>query len=113
MGDAAPLGPPRGSGQHHACGAPAQMPGAQPRRERLAVHARQLALEPGVRLLHRPRRPLLRGLEQAHRSALDDHVHRTPRLGQWVLISGSWYDTNLPANVLISLVSALGLEPRT
>src|SRR5215213_9347524 len=67
------------------------MPGAQPRRERLAVHARQLALEPGVRLLHRPCRPLLRGLEQAHRAALDHHVHRTPRLGQWVLISGTWY----------------------
>src|SRR5829696_6226297 len=52
----------------------------------------QLALEPGVRLLHRPCRPLLRGLEQAHRTALDDHVHRTPRLGQWVLISGTWYN---------------------
>jgi hypothetical protein len=38
------------------------------------------SLEPGVRLLHRPCRPLLRGLEQAHRTALDDHVHRTPRL---------------------------------
>src|SRR5215203_2599706 len=35
----APLGSPRGSGQHHARGAPAQMPGAQPRRERLAVLA--------------------------------------------------------------------------
>ena len=32
-------------------------------------------------------RPLLRGLEQAHRATLDDHVHRPPRLGQWVLIS--------------------------
>src|SRR5215203_4840696 len=34
---------------------------------------------------------MLRGLEQAHRAALDDHVHRPTRLGQWVLISGSWY----------------------
>ena len=34
---------------------------------------------------------VLRGLEQAHRAALDDHVHRPTRLGQWVLISGSWY----------------------
>src|SRR3954468_9077724 len=49
------------------------------------------SLEPGVRILHRPCRPLLRGLEQAHRAALDDHVHRPTRLGQWVLISGSWY----------------------
>src|SRR5829696_4578272 len=49
------------------------------------------SLEPRVRILHRPCRPLLRGLEQAHRAALDDHVHRPTRLGQWVLISGSWY----------------------
>src|SRR4051794_256108 len=39
-GRMAPLGRPRGSRQHHARAAPAQMPGAQPRRERLAVHAR-------------------------------------------------------------------------
>src|SRR5829696_3740581 len=39
-GRMAPLGRPRASRQHHARGAPAQMPGAQPRRERLAVHAR-------------------------------------------------------------------------
>src|SRR3954449_3134611 len=26
-----------------------------------------------------------------HRAALDDHVHRPTRVGQWVLISGSWY----------------------
>src|SRR5215207_11279117 len=49
------------------------------------------SLEPGVRILHRPCRPLLPGLDQAHRAALDDHVHRPTRLGQWVLISGSWY----------------------
>ena len=36
-------------------------------------------------------RLVLRGLEQAHRAALDDHVHRPTRLGQWVMISGSWY----------------------
>src|SRR3954453_23183264 len=51
------------------------------------------SLEPGVRILHRPCRPLLRGLEQAHRAALDDHVHRPTRLGQWVLIMGSWYSS--------------------
>ena len=31
------------------------------------------------------------GLEQAHRSALDHHVHRPARLGAPVLISGTWY----------------------
>jgi FtsP/CotA-like multicopper oxidase with cupredoxin domain len=34
---------------------------------------------------------LLRGLEQAHRSALAYHVHRITRLGSSVLISGTWY----------------------
>src|SRR3954463_1618446 len=58
------------------------------------------SLEPGVRILHRPCRPLLRGLEQAHRAALDDHVHRPTRLGQWVLISGSWYE---PASAVASM----------
>src|SRR3954467_12798529 len=102
-GRMAPLGRPRASRQHHARGAPAQMPGTQPRRERLAVHARQLALEPGVRILHRPCRPLLRGLEQAHRAALDDHVHRPTRVGQWVLINGSWYKISEPGNGPFSL----------
>src|SRR5881628_1216921 len=60
------------------------------------------SLEPGVRILHRPCRPLLRGLEQAHRAALDDHVHRPTRLGQWVLISGSWYKGRLPAGASAS-----------
>jgi len=36
-------------------------------------------------------RPLLRGLEQARRSTLDLHVHRTPPMGPWVLITGNWY----------------------
>ena len=33
------------------------------------------------------RRPLLRGLEQARRSTLADHVHRPSQLGPWVLIN--------------------------
>ena len=51
--------------------AAAQMPRAQPGRERLAVHARQLALEPRLQILRRSPRPLLRRLEQARRPALD------------------------------------------
>ena len=35
----------------------------QPRRERLAVHARQLALQPRLQVLRRDRRPVLRRLE--------------------------------------------------
>ena len=35
----------------------------------------------------------LRGVEQAHGSALAHHVHRTARLGSPVLINGTWYKT--------------------
>ena len=50
-------------------------------RERLAVHARQLALEPHLSVWRGPCRPLLRSLEQARRPALVHHLHRTSRLG--------------------------------
>src|SRR4051795_13697557 len=63
----------------------------EPGREHLAVHAGELDLEPDLRLLQRHPRPLLRGVEQAHRSALAHHVHRTARLGSPVLINGTWY----------------------
>src|SRR5262249_50651507 len=59
--------------------------------ERLAVHARQLALQPHLQILRRSRRPLLRGMEQARRSALAHHVHRTAPMGPRVLINGIWY----------------------
>ncbi len=51
----------------------------------------QLAIEPRLQLPRRYRRPLLRRLEQAHRSALENHVDRTPRMGPSVMISGTWY----------------------
>src|SRR5580693_1720404 len=67
------------------------MPRAELAGKRMAIHARKLALEPDLQILRRHRRPLLRRLEQAHRSALADHVARTTRLGPWVLIRESWY----------------------
>ena len=67
------------------------MPGTEPPGKRLAVHARKLALEPGLQILQRHRRPLLRRMEQTHRPALADHVDRYPRLGLPVVISESWY----------------------
>src|SRR5277367_1200709 len=67
------------------------MSGAQSAGKRLAVPARQLALKPNLQILRRPRRPLLRGLEQARRSTLADHVHRPSQLDPWVLINESWY----------------------
>src|SRR5271163_2639199 len=71
------------------------MPGTEPAGKRLAVHARQLALEPNLQILRRHRRPLSRCLEQAHRSALADHVHRTAPMGLCVMISESWYKSLL------------------
>src|SRR5215471_3094404 len=82
--------PPR-AGQYHHHSAAAEVPRAQPGRERLAVHARQLALQPHLQILRRSRRPLLRGMEQARRSALAHHVHRTAPMGPRVLINGIWY----------------------
>src|SRR5215831_14304168 len=82
--------PPR-AGQYHHHSAAAEVPRAQPGRERLAVHARQLALQPHLQILRRSRRPLLCGMEQARRSALAHHVHRTAPMGTRVLINGIWY----------------------
>jgi hypothetical protein len=77
--------------QHHPHRSAAQMRRAQSGGKRLAVHARQLALESRLQILRGSRRPLLRRLEQAHRSALEDHVHRATPLGPRVLIKGIWY----------------------
>src|SRR5262249_35237747 len=83
--------PPPRPGQYHHHSAAAEVPRAQPGRERLAVHARQLALQPHLQILRRSRRPLLCGMEQARRSALAHHVHRTAPMGPRVLINGIWY----------------------
>src|SRR4030095_7066591 len=48
----------------------------------LAVHAPELVVKPDLQILRRYRRPLLLRLEHAHRSALEDHVQRAPRLGE-------------------------------
>ena len=68
-------------GQHHPPAAAAALARAQPGRERLAVPARQLALEPRLQRLRRHRRPLLRCLERPHRPAMAHQIHRPPNLG--------------------------------
>src|SRR3712207_599628 len=83
--------PAGGAAEHHLGPAAAQVPRAQRDGERLAVHARQLAVEPRVPVLRGHRRPLLPRLEQARRPAVAHHVHRAARLGAGVLISGTWY----------------------
>ena len=96
-GRLASLRPPDRSAQHHTHPIAGKMPGAEPAGKRLAVHARQLALEPNLQILRRHRRPLLRRLEQAYRSALADHVHRTARMGLCVMISDAWYNQTVRA----------------
>ncbi len=66
-------------------------PRVEPSREHLAVHARQLAFEPRLQILRRHPRPLLLRMEQAHRYALENHVHRNKRMGISVLITETWY----------------------
>src|SRR5262249_20901729 len=92
--------PPRAGQYHHHCAA-AEVPRAQPGREHLAVHARQLALQPHLQLLRRSRRPLLCGMEQARRPALAHHVHRTAPMDPRVLINGIWYKSS---DQLLSLI---------
>src|SRR5207245_2158037 len=53
----------------------------------LAVHASELVVKPDLQIIRRYRRPLLLRLEHAHRSTLEDHVHRAPRLGERGLLN--------------------------
>jgi hypothetical protein len=76
---------------HVAPGAHAVLLLEQAGRERVAVHARQLALQPHLHIIRRCRRSLLLCLEQACRSALAHHDLGATHLGAQVLISESWY----------------------
>src|SRR5436190_20732667 len=78
--------------QPHAGAAASPSARIEPGREHLAVSARELVVEPRVRLLPRYRRSLLRRVEQAHRPALAHHVHRPPRLAQCMTLSAGWYE---------------------
>jgi len=84
-----------GSRQHHANPIAAKVTRVEPGRKYLVVHARQLALEPGLQILRRHPRSLLLRLEQAHRYALEDNVHRDKRMGLSVVISETWYKFGL------------------
>src|SRR4051794_15604479 len=78
----------------HLNAAAAEVARAQPGRKHLAVHPRQLALQPHLPILSRHRRSLLLCLEPPRRPAVDNHVHRPAQLGTLVLISGtSWTKT--------------------
>src|SRR5271165_3924458 len=107
-GRLASLRPPRRPAQHHAHLAARKVPRTEPAGKRMAVHARQLAVEPSLQILRRHRQPLLRRLEQARRSALENHLHRNARLGVWVLISESWYNEIVAIPALLDMLSIEG-----
>ena len=87
----APFPQARRATEHNARPAAPEMPRAQRRRERLAIYARQLAIQPCLPHPTRHCRSLLRCMEQTRQPALADNVYRPPRLGAWVLISEFWY----------------------
>src|SRR3954462_6078152 len=97
-GRMAPHQGPRRAGQPHAGAAASPSARIEPGREHLAFSARELVVEPRVRLLPRHRRSRLRRVEPPHRPALDHHVHRPPGLGQCIqcmMISAGWYNLSL------------------
>ncbi len=77
--------------QHHHPAVAAKGARTEPGREPLAVHARQLALQPRLPIPRSDRRSVLRGLEPAARPALAHHVHRTARLGSCMIVNAGWY----------------------
>jgi hypothetical protein len=54
---------------------------SRPLPRRWRVHAPELAVESHLQILRRHRRTLLLCLEHPDQSAVEDHVHRKPRLG--------------------------------
>ena len=67
--------------QHHASALAAKGARTEPRGEHMAVHARQLAVQSRFQIIRRYPHPLLRRMEQPHRSAVAHHVHRAAAMG--------------------------------
>src|ERR1700751_4881059 len=70
-----------GPAQHLADAIAAAFTRAEQPGKHLAIHAPELGLKPRLQILRRYRRSLLPRLEHPHRSALEDHVHRSSRMG--------------------------------
>lgn len=77
--------------QYHLAASAAAVTGIQSDRKRLAVHARQLAIKQDLQFLLRHRRTLLLRLEQTHRRAMEDYVHRFAKMGSPMIHYGNWY----------------------
>ena len=63
----------------------------EPHGKYLAVHVRQLAVEPKPQILRRNCRAFLRCLERAYQIAVKDHVHRRAEMKESVFISARWH----------------------
>ena len=80
----------------------------------LAIHARQLVVEPDLQILRRHRRAVLPSLEQPHRPTMEDHVPRHAQMGAWVLINdltltkANWTKPSLTALIRYSTLTADG-----
>src|SRR5437867_3503021 len=74
----------------------------------LAIHAAELVVEPNFQILRRYSRSLLLRWEHAHRSAVENHVHRQTRLG-------SRRSLNLRIGItgVQNIAAARGIKPRT
>src|SRR5271166_2782729 len=104
----APVDTPRRATKHHHYRFAAKIPRTQSGREHLAIYARQLAVKPHLQVLRRScRSPLLR-LEQARRSALENHVHRIAPVGPRVLINETWYNLSRPAERVVAFYNKRG-----
>jgi hypothetical protein len=74
--------------------------------ENIRVHAAELALQSGLQMLRRHRRSLLLRLEHPDRSALENYVRRSPRMGnrgRFIMRIG----ITLPNNICCAVVGAL------
>ena len=87
---------------------PPRSPRVEPGGECLAIHARQLVVEPDLQILRRHRRAVLPSLEQPHRPTMEDHVPRHAQMGAWVLINDRWYHPSVA-----TIAEAIGVTPRT
>src|SRR5271168_139653 len=109
----APVDTPRRATKHHHYRFAAKIPRTQSGREHLAIHARQLAVKPHLQVLRRSCRSLLLRLEQARRSALENHVHRIAPVGPRVLINETWYYVSRRAPLIGQIMQKLSSAAST
>src|SRR5262249_18596747 len=103
---------PQGSKQHLDLAAAATRARTQRPRKYLAIHAAELAIEPNFQILRRYRRSLLLRLEHAHRAAVENHVHRAPRLGSRRSLNLRIGIRSIPEVLFLGYTIALSAAPQ-